>query len=416
MNIAFMFDTRHPTMEGWYGRTVMRRILRAGVLQSASRHMRVSVGDVAFSEHTKGIEEIIYTPKSWDRRILDRLVPSYGKTIVYCWVFENMTEALGEQLHQTLIEMPAYLGAMDLDYSTLPHFACFKAIFPEIWRLHGNRCSLFYSMGTEDSQDQGSKEIFVEYGFETDFEDNGMRKTIFNSYPSPAYHLRIATFQEIFEGLDGWSKDQSSDLTLNLEELHPYLFTVLYAAAMAFDRATVLEELSQSYLSGRRFMEQLANFLFPPKDTPYIGKDGVSRAIKADDYKNRLCAYLQETLSKTEPFPQKSFEELGKEMADLYEAFHRGVHKPFQDEQTFSEEKQKCAHIYSRLGSWMSKLIEIDPASVRRPYLAYGAEFKKIMIEGMTSRLKRAKAEQGQEEKSYRTTRSNVRRKKSGAI
>lgn len=39
--------------------------------------MRISVGDVAFSEHTRGIEEIIYTPKSWDRRILDRYLSGF---------------------------------------------------------------------------------------------------------------------------------------------------------------------------------------------------------------------------------------------------------------------------------------------------------------------------------------------------
>ena len=46
MNIAFLFNSDHPSLGGYYGPPVMDLILGAEVLQKSNRHMRVSVGDI----------------------------------------------------------------------------------------------------------------------------------------------------------------------------------------------------------------------------------------------------------------------------------------------------------------------------------------------------------------------------------
>ncbi len=45
MNVAFLFNSDHPSIAGCYGPRVMEKVLQTGVLQAAQRSMRVSVGD-----------------------------------------------------------------------------------------------------------------------------------------------------------------------------------------------------------------------------------------------------------------------------------------------------------------------------------------------------------------------------------
>ena len=46
MNIAFLFNSDHPTLGGLYGCEIMDKVLRTKVLQSEMRNMRISIGDI----------------------------------------------------------------------------------------------------------------------------------------------------------------------------------------------------------------------------------------------------------------------------------------------------------------------------------------------------------------------------------
>lgn len=157
-----------------------------------------------------------------------------------------------------------------------------------------------------------------------------------------------------------------------------YLFNILYASSKALEGAEVKEQLSQAYLSGRRFIEHIANFLYPPKDSLHRGLDGKERSVKQDKYTNRIATYLEDTLAKVNALDTASLEKHGKKTYELYEVFCRGVHKPFADEEGFEDEMLRCQQAISDLGKWISDIIGIDPASIRRPYLAYQKEILKL--------------------------------------
>ncbi len=74
-----------------------------------------------------------------------------------------------------------------------------------------------------------------------------------------------------------------------LEDLSPNLFNSLGAAAERLAVAENEEELAQVALSGRRYMEQLADALFPAVDGKRPG-----RALTSAAYKNRLWAFVEE--------------------------------------------------------------------------------------------------------------------------
>lgn len=384
MNVAFLFNSDHPEIGGWYGKTVMDKILETQVIQDSKRHMRLSLGDVEFSS-VRGREQEVYTPFSWDRRVVDRLEATYGKAVVYSWLFQNMSDEIAEDLHEELKNLPYYLGAMDLEFSNPFHLYCFRNRLPEYYRFYGNNCSLFYSMSEADGQDEGMKEVLEGFGFNASFEDTGARRTIFDNFDTIDHFKRILNFRQIFSEFDGWSDNETSQLVYHLEELHPYLFNILYAAARAYSRAEVMEELSQSYLSGRRFIEQLSNTLFPPQDEPYKAKDGLERKVGQDKHINRLAAYI-ETAAVDHHNAEEIIKKLGSEANRLYEVFCRGVHKPHSRDKEFLAERERAKQAFSDLGAWLIQLIEINPQTIRRPYAAYNEDIIDFLRDALKER------------------------------
>src|SRR5271163_4060686 len=122
MNVAFLFDSLHPTLEGIVGYTVMGVILGTGVLQESNRHMRISRGEVLTgsiallaesptSQCLNEVSEKVYAPNELDRLLRDRSVTPFGRGKVWCWLFQNMSASPSQDLHESLLASPAYLGA-----------------------------------------------------------------------------------------------------------------------------------------------------------------------------------------------------------------------------------------------------------------------------------------------------------------
>ncbi len=382
MKTVFLFNADAQKFGGSYGYPIMKMIVEAEILQETDRNMIISLGDVLTYGRLNTLQQLqsVYVPHSWDRRKIDALEAIHNKGTVYCWVIRNIPKTLAEKLHQKLFPEESYLGAIDLNYAYLPHFAFFANGLIQRCRLHNKRCSIFYTMSDkEEAHDVAYEEVFGNAGYTVDYEDSGGRHTIFdNYYDSIEHHQRIEHFSKFFIHKLNWNLDDISEMNLNLEELHPYLFNILYASSRALEGAEVKEQLSQAYLSGRRFIEHIANFLYPPKDCPHKGIDGEEHSVKQDNYINRIAAYLENTLGKVNALDQVSLKKYGKKTSTLYKEFCRGLHKPFADEEGFEDELLRCQQAISDLGNWISKIIGIDPASIRRPYLAYEEEILKL--------------------------------------
>lgn len=149
----------------------MDRILGTQVLQRTDRQMRVSIGDIlTYGAVATGEKQTlsslvklcrrVYIPKAFDQLNYDRLEDTHGKATVFCWLFQNMIAPVAEALHEELAPDSAYLGAMDVDFSEPLHLGLFRNSLCEVYRLYGNRCSVFYGFAAVHSH--VSRRLFSE--------------------------------------------------------------------------------------------------------------------------------------------------------------------------------------------------------------------------------------------------------------
>ncbi|WGK62277.1 hypothetical protein QAO71_03305 [Halopseudomonas sp. SMJS2] len=376
MNVAFLFNSDHPDLGGYYGGPVMDLVLGANVLQGESRSMRVSVGDIlTFSavsqskDRTYGalgkLCRAVYVPVSFARLKKTQLEATYATATVYCWLFQNMTQAAAEKLNHKLQSTDFYLGCMDVFFSWPLHLQFFRNSLIEMYRLTGTRCAIFYDMGHNEDPDVCSKEAFEREGFEVEYEDQGARRTIFDNYDSLEHFKRVESFKSFCSRLPALSDDDASAIAHSLEELHPKLFDALAAAARALERAETEEDYAQAALSGRRLLERTADALFPPQEVDWDG-----RKVGPAQYKNRLWAYIEKALSSTDA-PADHLKILGKEVDRLIELFNSGLHA------TPTREKVELA--FRDLVIWLSSVIDINPSMARDPYQPYGLEIDSFM-------------------------------------
>lgn len=370
MNIAFLFNSDHPKFGGFYGFPIMESILNAKALQSKNRNMRVSIGDiltymVASNSSTPTyayLDELcrsLYTPQSFDFLLYEKLEATYTEATVYCWLFQNMTIDIATELHQSLlVSEDSYLGAMDVCFANPIHLRLFRNSLCEEYRLHGNSCSIFYEMSENEDPDISIKECFEESGFIVGYEDIGARRTICDNYDTLEHFKRIEDFRRHIGRIDGVEVGLADDIVHSLEELHPKLFDVLAAAMRTLARAETEEDLAQSSLSGRRVLEKIADYLYPPTDEKFKG-----RKVGKAEYRNRLWAYIETTLDEKGLSIEELLLPLGKEADRLVELFNSGLHA--------SPTQEKLEEAFRSLMIWISRVIDLSPQKVRKPYLAY---------------------------------------------
>lgn len=376
MNVAFLFNSDHPALGSYYGSPVMDLILASHVLQGESRPMRVSIGDIltvgAMSqskdrtyEALNKLCQAVYVPISFDRLKKSQLEATYTTATVYCWLFQNMTQAAAEELNHKLQSADFYLGCMDVIFSRSFHLQFFRNSLIETCRLTGTRCAIFYDMGDNEDPDVCLKEAFEQEGFEVEYEDQGARRTIFDNYNSLEHFKRVESFKSFCSRLPALSDDDASAIAHSLEELHPKLFDALAAAARTLERAETEEDYAQAALSGRRLLERTADALFPPQDVDWNG-----RKVGFAQYKNRLWAYIEKALSSTDA-PVEHLKVLGKEADRLIELFNSGLHA--------SPTREKVELAFRDLVIWLSFVIDINPSMARDPYQPYGLEIDSLM-------------------------------------
>lgn len=374
MNIALLFNSDDPSFGGYYGPPVMSKILEVGVLQEVDRQMRVSTGDiltfgvVQTRSELVALCKLIYSPKKFDRLIQERLSATHGNSTVYCWLFQNMTAATAERIHLALAADITYLGAMDVEFADRFHLHFFRNSLPERYRLKGKHCAIFYCMGENEDPDIAEQEAFEKFGFFVEYEDAGARQTIFDNYDTLEHFARVDDFNRVFSRFAGLSEDQASELTITLEELHPKLFDAFASAARALERAETEEDLAQAALSGRRVLEKIADYLFPPQDETWKG-----RKVGISQYRNRLWAYIDQTATEVGLNDPTILSSLGKEADRLVELFNAGLHS--------DPTREKVEEAFRDLALWLGRVIGLSPSHARRPYLAYEAELQKVFVD-----------------------------------
>jgi len=276
-----------------------------------------------------------------------------------------MTNDVAERLDTHLSGDPAYLGSMDVDFADPVQLAMFRNSLIEAYRINGTKWSLFYSMGENEDPDEGLRQDIESFGFSVAYEDIGARRSVFDNYDNLEHFKRVKAFVQTFSSFQGSSLEQASNVALIAEELHPRLFDALASAARALDRAETEEDFAQAALSGRRLLEAIADYLFPPQEETWRG-----RAVGATQYRNRLWAYIDSTIQAESGHDEPLLDSLGREVDSLFELFNAGLHA--------HPDRSAVEGAFVKLMKWLVAVVELSPAQARRPYEASAVEIVKF--------------------------------------
>lgn len=378
MDVAFLFAA--DRIGGFYVAPVLEAILGTGAFQSAQRQMRISIGDVlTFSAASQsadptyeGHRELcrrVYRSDGYDTLERDVMEATYNDGTVFCWVIQNADKTFAARLDGALDRSAGYLGALEVNFGNPLHLVLFRTYLPEAYRVVGRSWSIFYHVENEDPE-VWVKEALEGAGFTVVFEDMGARRTVFDDYDTPDHFKRVADFKEIVTPLMRPEvTDVVSDVVLGIEEIHPGLFDALAAVVRALQRAETPEDIAQAAFSGRRFLEALADCLFPPSD-----EVRGTHALTTPKHRNRIWAYLEDTLNSVGgASPAGTLADLGKRTDTLFDLFNAGLHA--------SPTRSKVEGAIRDLVTWLRDVIGVSPEAARRPYLAYSENVMKMLNE-----------------------------------
>ena len=370
MIIALLFNWAAYPQSRNYWHIIRRAVFKTGIIQRSGRHMKVSVGDVLCGiergQDREALFNAAFTNSEW--KLLDNHKLNEGFPTVFGMVFDNMPRHIAVELDEQLIHHKGYIGAISIHLEFPPHLALYRLRLPPEYRLEGTKLRAFYSMGSRDGCDDDDLRSMRQLGYtDVDWEDSGASRTIFDDYDTSRHFERVSAFRNILLNTLAGGEDDAYQLTMLLEDLNPRLFDTLGAAAERLRDADTEEAVAQVALSGRRYMEQLADTLFPATDVKR-GKRVLDRAA----YKNRLWEYVEDrTLADVDYRNQ-----LGLEIDRIVKEVNAGLHA--------DQPKNRVAAALTDAASLTAKLFALDPDAIRNGYLAYAGPLQSF-VRGLAS-------------------------------
>lgn len=215
------------------------------------------------------------------------------------------------------------LGAIEVDPAIKTHWTLYQKSLVPLSRWVDGNLRLFYRKFEEeqgaDVKDTGTAKELERLGFQVSWEDIGARRSVLDSYQSFEHAKRLSELQRyILEHLTR----VADEILLRISIVQPELKDELHAAFQTFESIETSANVAQVALSCRRFLERLANGLYPPRKELVNGKE-----VGPKQYRNRLWAYAEEKLGDTEG---KAFlsqlDDIGKRIDRLDDLVNKGVH------------------------------------------------------------------------------------------
>lgn len=233
----------------------------------------------------------------------------------------SMVEAL--RLCATLARSDTGLvGVQQLDPRVDLHWALYDQSLPLRYRVLHNQLRLLHSSTAPEDRDSALMVHWQQSALvpEVHWEDLGPRQTIFDSFDTLETAQRRAKTTALASEL---VEEVCDEVVNRCSDLDPNLVNALHAALDTLSRSATTEELAQAALSCRRFLERLADRLFPPSDSPWKG-----RKVGKAEWKNRLWAYVEQALESASAETGERLDDLGNRIDQLKDAADRGVHHP----------------------------------------------------------------------------------------
>lgn len=365
MIIAVLFNSDDPKFKGHYGPPIRDIIFETGVLQSSGRHMKVKHGDVLIYSHArtyedyKRIAEATYFGPHWSRVKAELIRDSYMGITIWAWVIQNATHRIAEDLNAALLSESSYMGLHAIEYSYPPHLALYRNSMPDYCRIIGTVCMLPYSMGNEDEIDEFEADHLLTLGFtKVDWEDRGAHGTIFDDYNTLEHFQQVRDVQAVFASGLPEGDYEAEELVMLMEDLNPRLFNTVGAAVRALSRAQNEEDIAHVGISGRRYIEQLADVIFPACDELHNG-----RSVKKEKFRSRIWAFIDQNVSTSTDRRNEVVQQHGQEVDRLIDEVNCILHG--------TSDKNRALRALFNLAELSIKLLQLNPAAARNPYHAF---------------------------------------------
>jgi hypothetical protein len=364
VNLAILFDSDHRSLGGDYGTPIRNKIFQAGVLQDSARRLVVRIGDVLTLQHAKTHAELaklndaLYFSHHWTLLDEKKLRDTYGRSTVFVWAIANIDEASARRLHCTLSGEQSYLGMHGIDLSIRTHLVFYRLCLPARYRIRAKSCHIFYDMGQREEVDHWEAKELRNIGFDTvDYEDRGAHDTIFDDFDTAEHFVGVEDFRKIVAQYLK-DADKADELVLLLEDVSPKLFRSLAACAGTLRHAKNEEEFAQAGLSVRRYIEQLADALFPAQDEPRKGRD-----MTSTNFKNRLWAFVDEVIPEGARDKAKRLTSIGTRIDQIICEANKSLHAQVT--------REECEKLFVQLAVVTAELLSLDPEGIKRPYHAF---------------------------------------------
>ena len=278
-------------------------------------------------------------------RLLGRSVPAWTtiqsddltrvlSTIdIVAFVVDGLIPPDAREVHRLLTTTTGYLGAIESLPAETIGWVIYDNSLPARYRIVGKELRIFYRKAEFDAgadRDEMPMEAFRESGLvaRVIWEDTGMRDSYFDPYKT-LEHAQTSAEVEVM--VTNQMTGVVNEIFLRAAQLDPRLVKYLHGAFKSFERIDTSDALAHAALSCRRFIENLANALYPPRE----GKIN-NRLLGKAEYRNRLWAYVQDELSSNSQrqLVLTTLEDVGNRIDKLDTVANSGLHSDIDQIET----------------------------------------------------------------------------------
>lgn len=279
----------------------------AELIPSHRRHCVVQIGSVTVyppsgSDRAMRATAFLKLPPRWhgymrEKAFVETISGGDLCAVVMDGISPKDAAAIDDKWHSSTV--PGYLGSFQLLHGHNLHEALYFMALPSRYRVYQDSLSFLVDpsvLSGDGDYDEilynGLRDALPPLGIT----DLRLQSRGFNGSAWDPYAVNDNFAQatgRVERALEVYTDGVIAEIVLRSRTADPRLLEILDAAlAMLDSGSTGREYLSQAALSCRRFLERLADAVYPPRETPKDAKHKLGKA----DYLNRLWAYVQECL------------------------------------------------------------------------------------------------------------------------
>jgi hypothetical protein len=330
MRVAFHFDS--GSYGGFYSPPITRLVFERLIecIPSERRDVFIRRGDMPIWDLGHAGQDLSTlagrmfegSREIWSTLTEDALVKALHSVSIWVLAVEELSPSDATCIDSGLRQSDGYLGAIEIYLANPAHWVIYDRKLVAAYRLQEDELRILEISEQLDPEARDESRIKQWSGTglfsRVVWEDLGLRDTVFDDLSDFERAKRVALIEDRLGSSLG---PAVSILLMRIAGLNPKLSDSLHAAVEALDRAGSEEQLAQASLSCRRFIGQLADALYPPRDKPVNG-----RKVGPQEYRNRLWAYVEEHAGDERARIHGTLRELGDRLDTLDERAQKHVH------------------------------------------------------------------------------------------